>query len=112
MSQAALVSLKGNKGVGGGGINGVGEGVSMRSLSAGLSQGGGKKERDVIPLWREIIGQSVQRNPARRRGTFRKQRDRRRRGARSSKAGSIKGSFKNAFIYRNAWKWWFGAASS
>lgn len=64
MSQAALVSLKGNKGVGGGGINGVGEGASMRSWSAGLSRGGGKKEGDAIPLRREIIGQSVQRNPA------------------------------------------------
>lgn len=45
MSQAALVSLKANKGVGGGGINGVGEGASMRSWSAGLSRGGGRKKK-------------------------------------------------------------------
>lgn len=37
MSRAALVSLKGNKEVGGRGINGVGEGVSMQGLGGGLS---------------------------------------------------------------------------
>lgn len=35
MSRAVLVSLKGNKEVGGRGINGVGEGVSMQSLGGG-----------------------------------------------------------------------------
>lgn len=39
MSRAALVSLKGNKEVGGWGINGVGEGVSMQSLGGGAKLG-------------------------------------------------------------------------
>lgn len=48
MSRAALVSLKGNKEVGGWGISGVREGVSIQSWGGGDKLG---KERKMLFFW-------------------------------------------------------------